>query len=218
MRWVYQLRPGSIFNAKLKNHRGGNVLSWLSYPVCRLFDVMRKHAFDENVCPLSGRELGINTMLSSFETFRNHRALFPVYETEELTWRLALAEGKPENGEMFKIAVFDKEKLQGWYLINIRDGEEARVLQLIAHPASLKNVLTHLFATAQAHNCSAVHGDVDPQYLVQFQQAGCDNIHLGGMAMLHTQDQEIRNAILSGDAYISALEGERWTRLQRDVF
>jgi len=219
MRWAFQLRPGSVFNVRLKNHRGGTVLSWLSYPACRLVDVIHKHAFDENVCPLSGQELEVNVMLSSFETFRNHRALFPVYGIEDLTWRLALAESRQKSGErVIKIAVFDKEKLQGWYLVNIRDGEDARVLQLVAHPASLKKVMNHLFATAQTHGCSAVHGDVDPEYLVQFQQAGCDNIYLGGMAMLHAQDPEIRNAILSGDAYLSALEGERWTRLQSDEF
>ncbi|QHI69775.1 hypothetical protein [Tichowtungia aerotolerans] len=220
--WVYPLRPGYLFNVRLKNHRGGDVLSWLSYPACRLVDVIHKRvlacASDENVCRLRGKELDANAMFNSFETFRNHRALFPSYGIKELNWRLSLAESKQKNGKLFKIAVFDKEKLQGWYLVYIRDGEEAHVLQLIAHPASLKHVLNHLFTTAQTHGCSAIHGDVDPKYLVQFRQAGCDDFHVGGMAMLHTQDPEIRNAILSGDAYISALEGERWTRLQADEF
>ncbi|MFC1633198.1 hypothetical protein ACFL5Z_00040 [Planctomycetota bacterium] len=222
IRWIRLLRPGRFINHVLKRHPVGTALSWVAYPACLLSDVAYAHLFDRSSDDVMGRldecELETSTMLESFEDFRDRRVLIPDYDEASLKWRLSLAESKQEHGELLKVAVYNKTKLQGWYLVYVRKGGVAYLLQLVAHPKSILSVLDHLFTNGRKRGCLALTGYLDPKYIMEYQEAGCFLFNRGAMAMSHTQDPEIRCALLHGDAYISSLEGEWWTRLQGDEF
>ena len=222
IRWIRPLRPGCFINHVLKRYPIGKALSWMTYPVSLLSDAAYMHLFDrpsdDVIGQLDEQEVEINTMLRSFEDFRDHRVLIPDYDEAGLKWRFSLAESKQEHGELLKVAVYDKEKLQGWYLVYVRKGGVGYLLQLVAHPTTILNVLDHLFMNGRKRGCLALKGHLDPKYIMEYQDAGCYLFNRGGMAISHTRDPEIRCALLNGNAYISSLEGEWWTRLQGDEF
>jgi hypothetical protein len=92
------------------------------------------------------------------------------------------------------------------------------VLQLMARPGQVRAVFDHLLADAYARGSVAVMGRVHPQQMSDLAAAKCVFLNRNTYTQIHTRDEELRHAVLRGEAMLTRLEGEWWTRFWNDAF
>ena len=222
MRWLRILRP-SGYTLSLVPEKGG--LSWLKpllRPSCAAADLVASQLFSPFRDPgdiLTAREPDIDNLQTAFASVIGTRALLPDYTKDQLAWRIAMAAKKEQYGPLHKVIVEDASgAIVGWYLYYPNPGDVARVIQIVARKNREGAVLNHLFLNAKSRRCVAVMGAIDPATVKEFSENQCLFFVRNTYMVAYSQDQEILGALLRGDAYLSRLEGEWWTRLQGDRF
>jgi len=221
IRWLRVLRPGRFASSILRRHRLGMVGSILFYPFFALVDRIGQNSFsppvEEFPDSLDQRELDPDTFIPALPKLTGAR-LRPDYNRARLDWRLTRAGEKKEFGELVKTAVFQKNRLLGWYLFYTRPGDLGHVLQVVARPRTLDRVLNHLFAHARRRGCVALLGYTDAKSFSAYTRTCCQLFLRGALAMAHARDPQLLQPLHHGEAFLSRLEGEWWTRLQGDRF
>ena len=222
MRWLRILRPSGYALSLLPKGGRLSAAKTLLRPFCTAADLVAAQLFRpsrsaEDV--LTAREPDIETLQTAFSDVVGTRTLLPDYTRDELAWRLNMAAQKDQYGPLHKVIVEDSSRtIVGWYLYYPNHGDVARVLQVVARKGREGDVLNHLFLNARSRHCVAVMGAIEPGAVKEFSENKClffvRNTHM----VAYSQDQEILGALLRGDAFLSRLEGEWWTRLQGDRF
>jgi hypothetical protein len=129
-----------------------------------------------------------------------------------------MAAQKQQYGPLEGYMLYEDRRLLGWCLYYARRGQTAEVLHLVAHPTSFGKVLNSLMVRAEAEGCSAVSGLVNPNFLGEYHKHHGIVFLRNMYAMTYSKNSEILNTLLAGQASLSRLEGEWWTRLQGDRF
>jgi hypothetical protein len=222
LRWLRILRPASYPLSLVRNPALGPairiLLSPLTLPGDRLGRRFVPGTAFEGARDLTIRELDPSTMVSSFPELVGTLPLRPAYDKRRLEWIIRMAGDKRQYGPFGSKAVFDKDRLLGWYLYYARRHQTAQVLQVVARHDSVRRVLNSLFLHLFDAGCIAATGMLDPRYLREFHEQKCIIFLRDMYTMAHTRDKELLQQLLSGQAFISRLEGEWWTRLQGDTF
>jgi hypothetical protein len=142
----------------------------------------------------------------------------PAWEPATLRWILAHAAEKNRHGSMVRRIVQGKDgRPLGCYIYYARRGGVAWVLQLLARPDALEPVLDNLLASALAHGCVAVRGRTQTRLLDALQRRQCIFFHRSA-TVVHSHDAELVAAIRGGEALVTGLSGDAWTRLIGDTF
>jgi hypothetical protein len=165
------------------------------------------------------REIGTLEIFDSIPAVSVKRTLVPAYTKESLQWILQKASEKNEFGRLRSMGVFRADhSLEGWFLYYPHPGKIGQVLQVSTTSRSISNVLDHLFRDAWEMKSVALIGRMDPTFMKEFTAKLCVLFHRSNYFVMHAKELGILYAINSGDAFITRLEGEWWTRLQGDVF
>jgi hypothetical protein len=131
---------------------------------------------------------------------------------------LAHAADKNRHGPMVRRIVRGKDgRALGCYIYYGRRGGVAWVLQFLARPDAIGPALDHLFADAFARGCVAVRGRSQARLLDALQRRHCLFFHRSA-TVVHSHDAELVAAIRSGEALVTGLSGDAWTRLIGDTF
>ncbi|MGH9652037.1 MAG: hypothetical protein ACRD6B_01040, partial [Bryobacteraceae bacterium] len=69
-----------------------------------------------------------------------------------------------------------------------------------------------LFRDAWEQGAIALMGQALPKYPLEFARSYCDFHYPGNGVIMHSRNPEIANCVLRGDAALSLLDGEWWTR------
>jgi len=93
----------------------------------------------------------------------------------------------------------------------------ARVLQILARPECIDAVLDSLLTNAFRNGSVAVRGGTHPRLMNALLRHGSMFFHRSS-TIVHSADAELLHAIDSGDALVTGLAGEAWTRLIGDRF
>jgi hypothetical protein len=142
----------------------------------------------------------------------------PAWDAATLRWMLAHAAEKNRHGPMMRRIVRGKDgRALGCYIYYGRRGGVAWVLQLLARPDAIGPVLDHLFASAFALGCVAVRGRSQASLLDALQRRHCLFFHRSG-TVVYSHDAEVVTAIRGGEALVTGLSGDAWTRLIGDTF
>jgi len=142
----------------------------------------------------------------------------PAWDATTLRWMLAHAADKDRHGPMMRRVVRGKNaRALGCYICYGRRGGVAWVLQFLARPDAIGPVLDHLFASAFAVGCVAVRGRSQALLLDPLQRRNCLFFHRSA-TVVHSHDAELVAAIRGGEALVTGLSGDAWTRLIGDVF
>jgi len=142
----------------------------------------------------------------------------PAWDAPTLHWMLAHAADKNRHGPMVRRIVRGKDgRALGCYVYYGRRGGIAWVLQLLARPDAIGPVLDHLFASAFALGCVAVRGRSQARLLDPLQRRHCLFFHRSA-TVVHSHDAELIAAIRGGEALVTGLSGDAWTRLIGDTF
>jgi hypothetical protein len=96
--------------------------------------------------------------------------------------------------------------------------EMARHLQVVAKPGSFEQVFRHLCSRALQHGSVALEGLVDPAVLRDLEKNKCLLFERNLTTIAHSENPEILNSMFRGEAFLTRLDAEWWTRLQGDSF
>ena len=220
MEWVRPFRPfatalalGADFVPSLRYARP---VAWLGDGIAGLFnrDLMRvsppdaahdADASDEDLVRL------IPELAAAYE-------VRPAWDPTTLRWMLAHAADKNRRGPMVRRIVRGKDGgLLGCYIYYGRHGGVAWVLQLLARPDAIGPVLDNLLASALARGCVGVRGRSQARLLDALQRRHCLFFHLSA-TVVHSHDTELVAAVRGGEALVTGLAGDAWTRLVGDTF
>lgn len=219
--WTRALRPAQYALSLLKVRGLSSPASMSLYPACRAVDatlrVFRKRALPLSAATPLSDELDAVTMLSYLSAFASDRALKPCYDVPTLSWLLdTLAEQEAYRGRLHKVAVRTSSgRPLGWYLYHLGGSGSAEVLQIGGKDDALRDVLDHLFDHARERGAVAVTGPMDARLVGALSDKHCAfHRPRNKWALFHSNDARIVEAIHSGDAFLSGLEGASWAELE----
>jgi hypothetical protein len=114
-------------------------------------------------------------------------------------------------GPLRKVLVRDAQgKILGWYLYHFNAQSPSEVLQIVARPDSMIEVLGHLFYTAWTEGSHAISGQQAPSLREALFSDNYCVFNTGSWMLVHSRNLEILQSIFRGDALITRLEGEWW--------
>jgi hypothetical protein len=144
--------------------------------------------------------------------------LRPAWDQGQVEWLLALAAQKERYGALQRaILRTPKGDPLGCYVYHARAGGVGRVLQVFAQPRSVGTVLDALFRDAFQAGLSGLRGRCSVQLTSALLTRRCIFLHRAS-TVIHTAEETLASAVLTGDALITGLAGETWTRLIGDEF
>lgn len=144
--------------------------------------------------------------------------LRPAWSDDDIRWFLAHATSKARYGPCRRAIVHKgKGELVGCYVYHGKRGGTGRVLQVLARPNALEDVVDCLLHDASEAGLSALRGRCTPRLTNTLLKRSCIFVHRAS-TVFHTRNPDLAAAIESGDAMITGLAGESWTRLIGDNF
>lgn len=216
--WTRLLRPASYFLERLRN-RGLSAPAQLCIrPLSAMTDFFaaNKHRspFHQTEQPPE-EDFSCETMLEHLPRFAATKSLFPNYDESSLQWLMQQAGEKQSHGKLRKSLVRkSRGEIVGWYMYYLNPKGISQVLQLVATKNSIRQVLDQLFFHAWRLGSFAVSGRMDPEFSTGFSEERCLFSFEGPRMLVHSRHADLREAIQSGNAFLTRLEGEWWMRLQ----
>lgn len=211
--WLCFLRPCRFLLSRMRKRRLLTPVAVAATPLCRLADAvavrMLGSPFRRAKPPVSGDELTPEVLLKCLSEFSREWAVRPEYDERSLTWLLDILAQREGYGPLKTVAVRSAAgEIIGWYLYHANRGGVGEVLQVIAKPSSVREVLNHLFYHAWRCGVAALTGRLEPRFLQEFRENSCVFSHRGQWVLVHSRNADVVNAIHSGDAFLTRLEGE----------
>lgn len=213
--WTRPLKPSRYVLSFLKRRGLPAGAVAVLEPCCRVVDALTPHvagrAFALPAPAADGSDMDGDSLCESLPRITANRSLKPTYSAGTASWMLETLNANPARGGLHKRIVRDRERVLGWYVYYLQADGMAEVVQLAADDATVDAVLDHLFHQAAADGALAVSGQVDPMLFRALSGKQCVFHHENDSWMLvHARNAEIRDAINSGRAFISRMEGEWW--------
>jgi hypothetical protein len=165
-----------------------------------------------------GADIGDGELIGHILELAKQFALSPDWDEATLRWVLAHAARKERRGPVFKRAVHARTGAPlGCYIYHGRGRGIARVLNVLARPGAMAAVVDDLLAHAQAQGCAAVRGRAVPGLAEVVMQRKA-LLFCRSSTVFHAKEPAIADQIRSGNALITGLAAEAWTRLIGDGF
>jgi hypothetical protein len=215
--WTRLLRPARYVLALLDRASRGRPLMRAARGSCVLVDAvaarLRPNRFDRGDDGLSDRPLDAGGMLAHMgEVTGRNGALRPLFDQRSLSWLLEQAALKVRHGRLRARAVFEGERLLGWFIYYASPGVVNEVLQLTARSGSFERVLQRLLVDAWREGATALRGRLDPQHVQELSDRHCWFRREGAWTLVHSRHEDILAAIERGTAGFTRLDGEWWLR------
>lgn len=148
------------------------------------------------------------------------RRLLPDYDASYLSWLFAEVDRLQQwgslwprgirRGGLFAQLVTSNDRIEGWYVCNLRPGGICRVVQIAARKRSAGAVIDTLVHEALRSGAAAVYGRMEPDLVGPLSERRCLVRYGGGRMVVHSNAREIVDAIVSGEALLTRLDGEWW--------
>jgi len=218
--WARLLRPAQF--GLLRMGRGTRLgTASVVRPVCRLVDGVAAHLprspFRHSVTSLSSEDLDVETLLACLSESSGRPALRPEYDARSLRWLLGFLVPARGEGSLHKALVRDAAgQVLGWYLYYAGPAGLGEAIHIGARRESIKAVLEHLFQDAWRRDVVALSGRLEPRFTADFAQTYCLFHPRLCWMLVHSRDAEVLQAIHSGDAMLTRLEGEWCMRFQME--
>lgn len=211
--WIWVLAPAAFaVNVASRRLRGGKRVA--SGPLLRRVDAAASRRL--RIAPSDGEiePLTPASMVDLLERLRGDFALLPAYDVESLTWLFGvLGEVDPALGPIVLRLVRDASgRPVGAYAMFVRPSGPAQVLQVAAAPADAGFVLDHLAQDAASQGALEVRGRVEPHLFTHLRRRKVLLAPDHYWAIMQTDDVAVSQAVLSGQALMTRLEGEWWLR------
>ena len=211
LRWIAPLRPTNLLLSN-SGSRFGSLVT-LAGPVANLLDriasvltrrgKLRPQA-DLRIEPLHAHALA-NFMSESIGDMMLH----PDYDAVSLRRMLDDAARQSAQGTLQAVLLRSRgRQVAGWYLYCLDRRGTAEVLQVGYRRGHREEVIDHLFNKARLDGASALAGRMEPHMGTALASQLCLLYGRQYSMLVHSRDPEVLNAIHSGKAFISRLDGE----------
>jgi hypothetical protein len=163
-------------------------------------------------------EVSADEFASAIPALCARYSLRPVWDAGILRWMLDHAAAKARYGAMNMRLVRGRgDRIVGGYIYHGKSGGIAFALQLFAEPKFERLVVGSLLSHVTARGFAAVLGRSQPEFLDALVRQH-SLLFRRAAAVMHTRNDELRTALLGGNALITGLAAEAWTRLIGDDF
>jgi hypothetical protein len=136
----------------------------------------------------------------------------------DIGWFLAQAERKERYGALRRaVLTSGKGDPVGCYIYHGKPGGAGRALQVLARPDAVDDVVDHMFHDAARTGLAALRGRSSPQLANALLKRNCIFVHRAS-TVIHTANKELASAADRGEALLTGLAGESWTRLIGGAF
>jgi hypothetical protein len=218
-RWRRILKPAGYFRTTLVRSRNRRLsaIGALISPVCSLADgvISRSpyRAFQLPQSRLGDAPANADELFDCIQEIGWREALQPAYERDSFRWLIAQAATAAAQGTL-RAAVLRSEKGEyaGSYVYYLKRDGVSNVLHIGARARSMGDVLLALFRDARQEGALALMGQALPKYPLEFARRYCDFHYPCNGVIMHSRNSEIANCLQRGDAALSFLDGEWWTR------
>jgi hypothetical protein len=162
----------------------------------------------------ASEDLSPQALVDLYEGLRREFSLRPAFDAATVAALFAATEGVDLGGELVARLVRggDGEPVGAFTMIAGRHGT-AHVLEVATAAERAGLVLDHLFQVAAELGAVAASGRVEAHLLDALGSRDC-RFFRDAWTMTQTRDLELRDAVLSGRALLTRLEGEWWMRPQ----
>jgi len=210
--WSRALRPARHLVSRISRRRLLKSLAFAVRPLADIADrVAARHALRWFPGPAAGHtseNLDPETLVTSLPTVCRERPLRPDYDARSLKWLLEVMSDASHPKPLRKRLVRNAQReVVGWFLYFLERGGESNVVQMAASQRSAEAVLQILLADAWSQGSVVLTGRFDPGFVGPLSSTGCALSH-GPWMLVHSRQPDVLDAILSGEAFLSRLEGE----------
>ena len=220
--WFRVFRPsGAALSLLAERYSAAGMLA----PAARLADAIGNVWTKRNLAPAEpAKRMTVDASASDADfaaavlELSQSFAFRPAWSASDVGWLLAHAERKERYGPMRRVLLRDgKGGLAGCYLYHGKAGGTGRVLQLLARKGDAGALVDHLFRDAAERGLAALRGRSTPAFIDALLTRSTLFLHRASMA-IHPTSGAAAAAIIGGDALVTGLAGESWTRLVGGVF
>jgi hypothetical protein len=165
-----------------------------------------------------GRDASEAEIIDLLPRFAEAYPLRPAWDRESLAWFLAHAAEKDRYGPLVRRVVTGrKDSIEGIACYSVRPRGIAFVLQVLAVESAREAVVDDLLADAKRRGAVAVRGRVQPEFSDVLLRRRSLFLHAAS-TVFQTRRADLASAIASGQALITGLAGESWSRLIGGAF
>jgi hypothetical protein len=160
------------------------------------------------------RQASAAEILDAIQEAGSREALKPVYELPSFVWLIAQAASVRSFGELRLLSVHSPDGARcGWCVYWVKAGHPAYVLQIgVRRREHVDGVLLALFHDAWEQGACAVKGQAIPSFLPNLTAQHCFFSYPRPAVLVQSSNAELLQAIHSGNAALSRLDGEWWMR------
>ncbi|MGQ7792892.1 hypothetical protein ACUN0C_10830 [Faunimonas sp. B44] len=143
-------------------------------------------------------------------------ALRPSWTADIVAWLLRHAERKDRYGHrLCRIVTDARGTTIGAYICYTRPGGIARVLNVLARPGSELAVVACLIRQSKTDGLAGIRGRSDPRLIDALVRHDAIFVHRASL-IVHSRDAQLLHAAQKGDALLTGIAGETWSRLIGD--
>ncbi|HYU08084.1 MAG TPA: GNAT family N-acetyltransferase [Gemmatimonadales bacterium] len=154
-------------------------------------------------------DLPVDLLAQRFDELCSDRALRPEYDERSLHWLLNVAEQNQPDRVLRRRVVRDaRGEVVGWFLYYLAPGGESEVVQLVARKGAGEAVFHALLDDAWRGGTVMLTGRLEPRLVREMSALHCYFRQGGHWTLAHAKQPDVLEAILSGNAFLSRLEGE----------
>jgi hypothetical protein len=155
-------------------------------------------------------DLGAQALLEHLPSVVDHLRMYPDYDQKFLDWLFREMTAVRSRGNLVKRLVLDANgRALGWYVAYLQPGGASQVMQIGAKERDVEAVLDQLFHEAQRSGTAFLFGQLEPLLSEPLTRRRC-LFHPGGSFLVHSRNPQLLDAVLTGQAMISRMEGEGW--------
>ncbi len=227
MHWQVALRPASAgFDALRQRQRlqravPATALALVGGLARPLDAVLRRLLRSAEVTAedVEAQVLGVDELMMGLDEIGRHYPLRPAYERSTLEWLFKELRAVPTRGELRgHLLRNSKGQVLGWYLYFLKKGGESHVLQIAARPRAVSTVVGHLLADADRGGAVSLWGRAEPELLEALDLFRVRYVYRAPFSLIQTKRPDIIQALYSGRALLTRLEGEWWVGLHQEAY
>jgi hypothetical protein len=214
--WMRFLRPFA-FGREILSRRGNTGINLLTGLLAGPADALvtglagsalRPPAPEVPATPVSAKDFFAYIQKTGWK-----ESLHPEYDEASLTWLLGEVAKAPSGGVFRCMLAPGKDDWAGGFVYSAKPGGAAYLLHIGSRRRELFGATLEAFLhDAWQQGCSVVRGYGMSTYQTPLTEHGCIFRHPGSCALVQSRNADIVNAVLSGDASFSRLDGECWLR------
>jgi hypothetical protein len=165
--------------------------------------------FRDSFAGYTAEDLPLEVLAARVGELCADRALCPAYDERALQWLLGVAQQNEPGRVLRRRLVRDaRGAVIGWFLYFLEPGGVSDVVQLLARKGAGDAVFHMLLSDAWSGGAAMLAGRVEPAIVREMSERHCYFRHAGHWALAHSKQPDVLAAILSGNAFLSRLEGE----------